>query len=245
MEPDEIKKIQIFGLEYYGKYYGVYAGTVTSNKDPQSQGRVKVQVPALGRDDALAAWAYPVSPFAGDKIGFFFPPEEGSVVWLMFEGGNPSLPLYLGGWWKNPTKTAVGGMVPTDAKPNGQSPTVREIRTRSGHRIIFDEGADPGITIQTAKGNIIRMKDNSKSIEVISSGEIIAKAGTIKVQATSAEVSASSVKVSASTADVQANYMNLAASLMRLNNGSSPVARVGDGTQAGGSITTGNPTILG
>jgi len=245
MEDSEIGKIQKFGLEYYGKYYSIYSAIVTSNKDPQSQGRVKVKVPALGRDDPLAEWAYPVSPFAGDKIGFFFPPEEGSLVWIQFEGGNPSLPVYVGGWWKNTAKTAVGSSVPTEAKPNGQSPKVREIRTKTGHRIIFDEGTDPGITIQTSKGDIIRMKDNSKKIEIIASSEISIKAGSVKVKATTAEVSASSVKVSSSTADIQSNYMSISASTIMLNNGIRPVARVLDQVDpVAHKILTGNTSIL-
>lgn len=240
---EAIRKIQIFGLEYFGKYYGIYPATVSSNKDPQSQGRVKVSVPMLGRDDPVAEWAYPVSPFAGNKLGFFFPPEDGDLVWVMFEGGNPSLPVYVGGWWKNPTKTAVGSVVPTEAKPNGQAPTVRELKTKSGHRIIFDEGVNPGITIQTAKGDTIRMNDNSNSIEIIASSEVSVKASSVKVKATTAEVSASSTKVSSSTADIQANFTNISASLLKLNNGIRPVARLGDPVPTG-AILGGNPSIL-
>lgn len=233
-----IRKIMTFGLEYFGKYYSLYQGIVVRNNDTQGQGRIKVKVPALGRDEEIAAFAYPVSPFAGDQHGFFFPPEVGSCVWVAFEGGNPSLPIYLGGWWTNPTRTATGGRVPVEANTKGEVPTVREIRTKAGHRVIFDDGARGGITIQTPGGVIVNLNDADNQLNITAPTEILIKTQTAKVQATSASVSASMVSVTANTASITG-------SVLRLNNGTQPVARLGDSVTGGHSISSGNPTILG
>jgi uncharacterized protein involved in type VI secretion and phage assembly len=235
---DLVRKILTFGLEYFGKYYSLYQGIVVSNTDSQGQGRIKVKVPALGRDEELAEYAYPVSPFAGNNQGFFFPPEVGSYVWIAFEGGNPGLPLYMGGWWTNPSKTASGATVPVEANTRGESPTVRGIKTKSGHRIIFDDGSPGGITIQTPGGVIVNLNDADNQLNITAPTEILIKTQTAKVQATSASVSASMVSVTANTASITG-------SVLRLNNGTQPVARLGDSVTGGHSISSGNPTILG
>lgn len=232
------RKILTFGLEYFGKYYSVYSGIVTSNADIQGQGRIKVKVPALGRDENIAGYAYPVAPFAGDNHGFFFPPEVGSHVWVVFEGGNPGLPLYLGGWWTNPSKTSSGATVPREANTNGGAPLVRELKTKGGHRIVFDDGMSSGITIQTPGGIMLRLNDAETKLDIVAPTEISIRAQNTKVQATTASVSASSVSVTANTASITG-------SMLRLNNGTQPVARVGDSVSGGNNITGGNPTILG
>lgn len=224
MDADTLEKLSRLGLEYYGLYYGIYKGIVKDNADPQSQGRIKVQVPELGRDDALEMYAYPVSQYAGSGVGIFFPPETGSFVWIMFEGGNPTLPVYLGGWWPR-------GQVPSDANPGGISPMVREIKTKSGHRIIFDDGLkEPGITIQTATGVIVKLKDLEQSLEIIAPLEV-------KVQTTNATVQALQVSVQAIAVDITG--MNV-----KINGGSKLAAAIGDSvpTPSGGVGTiTGAP----
>lgn len=228
MDEEFFDKLKRFGLEYYGLYYSVYKGIVTDNVDPQDQGRIKVQLPELGRDDPLELFAYPISPFAGAGFGIFFPPEVDARVWVMFEGGNPTLPLYLGGWWSNPSKAPGGSQVPIDAAPNGQAPLVREIRTKAGHRIIFDDGGQsPGITIQTANGCILQLKDDEQVINIIASQEV-------SVQAASATVEATQVSVKANAVDINGQ-------LVRINGGTKFAAAIGDTTVG----SPGSHTIIG
>lgn len=203
---DTVEKIRFLGLEYLGLYYSLYEGIVVDNSDPQAQGRIKVKVPALGRDDPLEQYAYPVAPFAGDGMGIFFPPEVGELVWILFHGGNPSLPLYVGGWWKR-------NNVPPEACRSG-APKIRTIRTKEGHRIVFDDGAvSPGITIQTPKGVIIRLKNDEQSVEIISPSEV--------------RIRSSTARVTAEEADVTASYVNLNGDV-RVNAGGFFVAAIGD-----------------
>ena len=71
--------------------YGLYRGTVVSTKDPLVKRRIKVVVPAI-MGETPTEWAWPVEE-AGVKVA---PPAVGQGVWVMFENGDPSYPLWLG-----------------------------------------------------------------------------------------------------------------------------------------------------
>lgn len=84
---------------------GLYRGRVEYNKDPYKIGRVRVRIPTLhgvpGTANALEfnelPWASPCTPFAcGVDYGTFVVPEVGSYVWIMFEAGDTSRPVYIG-----------------------------------------------------------------------------------------------------------------------------------------------------
>lgn len=83
------------------EYYGMYQGLVTSIKDPAKRGRIKLKCPDVLGADAISAWADPVVPVAYDNGGDFCLPEIGEMVWVMFIGGDPNEPVYLGGWWQD------------------------------------------------------------------------------------------------------------------------------------------------
>lgn len=225
---DFVKNLMQAGLEFYGKYYSLYPGIVSDNADPQSQGRVRVSVPALGRDEPLIQWAYPVAPFAGKGYGFFFPPEVGDRVWVMFEGGNPDLPNYIGGWFGNPSKGPSTSEVPSEASPRGGAPVIRELKTPSGHRLIFDDTSGAGsITIQSAKGSMIKIDDSDGSLKIIATGPVTVQATEVKVEATAASVAAQAVNINGVS--------------VRINNGTKFAAAIGDSVQGAGQIQ-GPPT---
>jgi uncharacterized protein involved in type VI secretion and phage assembly len=122
-----------------GKYYGKYSGEVTDNEDAQLQGRIKVKVPSMFGAE-MEVWARPCFPTA-----HFYVPPVGARVWVEFEAGDPSYPLYVGVWY--PTDT-----VPTEAAVT--PPDSRIIKTPSGHVVeLFDKEGEEKI--------IIRHKDNS------------------------------------------------------------------------------------
>ena len=80
-----------------GRFFGKYRGTVTDNADPSQRGRVKVRVPAVLGD--VEAWAMPCVPYAGAGVGFYAIPEPGTGVWVEFEAGDPSFPIWTGCFW--------------------------------------------------------------------------------------------------------------------------------------------------
>ena len=88
-------------------YFGKYRGLVTDNADQTNRGRLKVKVPAvLG---SLEVWAVPCVPYAGKGVGFYSLPEKQTGVWVEFEGGDPSYPLWTGCFWADNELPDSGG----------------------------------------------------------------------------------------------------------------------------------------
>ena len=46
-----------------------------------------------------SGWALPCAPYAGTARGFFAVPPIGAGVWIEFEAGDVSRPIWTGGWW--------------------------------------------------------------------------------------------------------------------------------------------------
>ena len=73
------------------RFFGLYRGVVTNTKDPRGQMRIEVRVPdVLGE---LAAWAVPCIGIGGGAILL---PEKGTGVWIEFEAGDISRPVWMG-----------------------------------------------------------------------------------------------------------------------------------------------------
>lgn len=92
---------------------GAYRAVVLSTADPRSSGRVRVQVPQVS-GDAPTDWVPPAQ--SGAAV-----PAVGQVVWVVYEGGDPSYPVYVppapapytpppGPAWQIQAAPAVGGM---------------------------------------------------------------------------------------------------------------------------------------
>lgn len=87
-------------LEVSGRLFGKYRGMVTENIDPLGLARIKLDVPAVPGTTEL--WALPCVPYAGDEsspVGMHFIPPVGAHVWVEFEGGDPSRPIWVGCYW--------------------------------------------------------------------------------------------------------------------------------------------------
>lgn len=79
-------------------FYGKYRAIVINNQDPENMGRIKVRCPkVLGEYES--AWCTPCVPCAFNDGGLFYVPSVTEVVWIEFEGGDPSKPLWTGSWW--------------------------------------------------------------------------------------------------------------------------------------------------
>lgn len=73
------------------RFYGVYRALVEANNDPLAKARLKLRIPQV-LFDAVTEWAWPVTiPGVTTHI-----PTIGSGIWAMFEGGDPSFPIWLG-----------------------------------------------------------------------------------------------------------------------------------------------------
>jgi len=158
-----IRTLREHGLEYFKRYYGVYAAEVVDNADPRRQDRVRVRVPMLGLPsgkDTLPNWAKPIllGPFTpGKDKGSTFVPRIGDWVNVMFENGNSSLPQYaVGGWY------AIG------EKPDEfVTEEDRGWKTHSGHVVRFrdQDGVEEILIEHTGGGKIEFAPDNKITIE--------------------------------------------------------------------------------
>ena len=121
---------------FFGKYRGVVVDAEASTM------RIKASVPAvLGQQPS--GWARPCVPFAGPSMGFAFLPAAGTGVWIEFEGGDVSLPIWTGCYWHD-------GEQPSDA-----SDTVLALVTKAGQKILLDTSGT--ITISDQNGNTVTL----------------------------------------------------------------------------------------
>jgi hypothetical protein len=146
------------------RHFGKFRGLVSNNKDPENLGRIKAKVPGL-LGDVETGWALPAFPYGGAKDqGFFAIPDVQAGVWVEFEGGDLSYPVWTGTW-------LASGWAPESA-----SPDQKVLKTKKGHKIVMDDSAGT-LNISDSNGNSITMDSNgitltngSKSIKLTSSG---------------------------------------------------------------------------
>lgn len=91
------------------EFFGKFRGRVVDNDDPLRRGRLRVSVPQVL--EGVEVWALPCVPFAGSDQGFYAMPDVGTGVWVEFEAGDPSFPIWSGCFW------ADGDITPSDATP--------------------------------------------------------------------------------------------------------------------------------
>jgi len=82
------------------RFFGIYSGIVVNNSDPSSANRLQISVPQITGDDFLN-WAEP--SLTGDIVL----PAVGDKVWVTFESGDTSYPVWMSG--SNSVADAVYG----------------------------------------------------------------------------------------------------------------------------------------
>jgi uncharacterized protein involved in type VI secretion and phage assembly len=125
--------LQQLTRQVQNKYYGKYRGFVSDNSDPDRLGRLKVTVPSV-LGDTVTGWALPCLPFGGlAEQGLFTIPELDAQVWVEFEEGELSHPIWVGTFWQS------SGDVPSEGAVT--PPTTRVLKTPSGHVLQFDDAS--------------------------------------------------------------------------------------------------------
>lgn len=75
---------------------GIFRASVVDNRDPNNLRRLKVKVQTTGMDQAsVTNWIWPV-------ISTKRPPAIGSGVYVIYVGGDPEYPLWIGEFGENP-----------------------------------------------------------------------------------------------------------------------------------------------
>ena len=130
------------------RFYGKYRGTVT-DVDAGTM-RIKAKVPSVlaGQE---SGWCMPCVPYAGKDVGFAFLPEVGSGVWIEFEGGDVSYPIWTGCYWRQ------------DEPPSDAAAAVKAVVTKE-HKLLFDDDA-PSITLSDSNQNQVTLESSGLTLE--------------------------------------------------------------------------------
>jgi len=101
-------------------FYGKYRGTVVNNVDPLLRGRLMLEVPDV-TGLVPSSWAEPCVPLAGPTgppMGVYMVPPIGAGVWVEFERGDPSKPIWVGCRWGLPSDVPPLALAGLPISPN-------------------------------------------------------------------------------------------------------------------------------
>jgi uncharacterized protein involved in type VI secretion and phage assembly len=159
------------------KMFGVEVAIVTNNKDDQKLGRVKVMFPRLPNTPE-SDWIRVATPIAGPDRGFYWIPEVQDEVLVAFERGESSRAYVIGCLWSGKDKPPKEG-------PNDKN-DIRQVKTRSGHVLIFDDTSGKEeivIADKTGKRTITwDVKGKKWQLEAAEGDiEILAPAGKVRI----------------------------------------------------------------
>jgi phage baseplate assembly protein gpV len=141
------------------RFYGKYRGIVTDNNDPSNMMRIKATVPAV-LGGVETGWAMPCVPYAGDSVGMFFLPDTDAGVWIEFEGGDLSYPIWTGTWYT------------TGAIPESATPSKKVLKTTSGHKIVLDDDGG-SVEVTDSNGNTISMDASVIKIQTSAATQVV------------------------------------------------------------------------
>ena len=112
----------------------------------------------FGEDDS--GWALPSVPYAGNGVGLFLIPPVGASVWIEFEHGDPTFPIWTGCFW------ATGEVPVTPA-----SADKKVLKTNAGTITLDDTQGSTSITVETPDN--LKFKMDSQGIEISNGAEKI------------------------------------------------------------------------
>jgi uncharacterized protein involved in type VI secretion and phage assembly len=168
-----VYEVSVLGHDYTyprGGFPGLYAAKVEKVDDPDHQGRIQVSIPAIFDETKQEhfAWARPCLPY-----GHFFVPAVGDKVWVAFENGDPSTPVWLGAYYPQngtPSEAAVS------------PPVKRVIKSAKGHLVILDDtDGQETVIVQDNAGNKIQLDANGITIDA-GTRNVVIKAASVDVK---------------------------------------------------------------
>lgn len=137
-------------------YFGKYRGCVVDVDDPDHLGRLRARVPSLFGDEELD-WALPCLPVAADQAGFLAVPPVASWVWIEFEQGDPSFPIWTGCLWTKDDKLPGDKLLVP-----GKS---LALVTPGGHSLVLKDGDDGGIVLRSSGGVQLEITDKGITLK--------------------------------------------------------------------------------
>lgn len=155
------------------RVFGKYRGLVSDNMDPLKMGRIQAIVPEL-LGGIATGWATPCAPVGGIRAGFYSIPMVGSGVWIEFEAGDVSRPIWVGGYW--------GSSEAPNVPPSSESPqpTQKIWRSDTGLTVAMDD-AQNVVTITDGLGlNKISMDVTSGTVTISGLARVVLDAPKVQ-----------------------------------------------------------------
>jgi len=192
-------------------------GTVTSNIDSLSDGKVLVRVPDLGRE----LWARLSGPGAGNGAGLFYVPRVDDEVLLAFAAGDNNDAFVIAGLWNDRDRIPVTDLASALTKRLLRSGVTSGLR----HELELDD-LDQSVTITTSTGQRIRLEPMSI--------ELTNKAGSVKITLDNAS---QSVSISApKSITLESAQITLKAATVEVNGTASTTVKSGGTVNVTGSL---------
>lgn len=194
------------------KKYGKYRATVVDRDDPESKGRLRLLIPAV-LGDQESDWALPCFSNGGSSdVGSITIPELDAHVWVEFEAGDPSLPIWTGTFFGQADDLPDEAQIsPPDARvvktPKGSVFTISDqddaesilLRHYAGQQLNMDAAGNVSIentqgetinldaenqrlTCEDRQGNAIELDSSGITIKEIGGAKITLKDGSIIIQ---------------------------------------------------------------
>jgi len=164
---------------------GVTLGVVTNTDDPLGLGRIKVKLPWLS-DTVESAWARIAVPWAGQGMGSYFLPETDDEVMVSFRHGDLRHAYIVGFLW------SAGARPPEETPRAGR----RELRSKSGHKLQFDDLAGTErVALRSKGGHQVLLDDTSGGAKLT----IADSAGKLSI---TLDVSRGAISIEAARGDI-------------------------------------------
>lgn len=180
-----LEAIRLWGLEKLGRYYSKYRAIVLdSNPDNDNTGNIIVKIPRV--QGGMIIKARSGSFYGGIGFGYKgFTPKPGELVWVEFENGNPTKPIWSYHTWgklecpKDLRDINSCGIV----TPNGNKIIIKESESKNTLEIIINNSSilleDDQITINggTNKG-LVNIEPLRGFIQAVAKDLLIAQSGS-------------------------------------------------------------------
>lgn len=155
------------------RFYGKYRGIVQDIDDPEGLARIRANVPEV-LDTEVSPWAWPCSTYAGPDLGLHAVPPVGAGVWIEFEAGDPSRPIWVGGWWgrDDPPKNEQG------AAPK---PPQKTLKSDSGLMLALDDDAHTATLSDGNGNNLVTIKVDEGQVKVLAASKVVIEAPQIEL----------------------------------------------------------------
>lgn len=155
------------------RFYGKYRGVVTDNDDPDVLGRLRAKVPEV-LQDVESPWALPCTPYSGPDQGMFVLPPVGAGVWIEFEAGDPSRPIWVGGWWAD-------GEAPKNEDGSDAAPTRRIFKSETGLLLALDDDAGKISLSDKDAQNFLTIEVQGGQIKLQATTKVVVEAPQIEL----------------------------------------------------------------